>query len=168
MIKYANKQCEGITFNQLSDGCSILIQSHFIELYINKELQFTQYKVNDGNPIHIFEYSDLTIAIVLGDDVVVPEIGRYLACKKVDFVLCIDQENKVNDLLLGPWNIAQSNCMYVGYYSSDLLIYAPCDLTLNYCGQLEQGKLSRHNLAKAYRSFPILDSLNPTLYKEQW
>ncbi|MEG0736766.1 MAG: hypothetical protein RR441_07850 [Longicatena sp.] len=168
MIKYIDKHCEGISFNQLSDGCSILIQPNSIEIYINKKLQFTQYKVNDGNPINIVRYQDLNLAVILGDDVLVPEIGRYLACKKVDFVLCVDQNNQVNDLMLGPWNMAQSNCMYVGYYSNDFLLFAPCDLTLNYCGQLEEGELSRYNLDKAYRSFPILDSLNPILYEEQW
>lgn len=168
MINFKDNKFDCISFNELNDGCSIMIQPNSVEVYINHILQFTQQKINDGNPVHLVEIQGLTVAIVIGTDILVPEIGRYLALKKVQLVICVDYNREVHDLMLGPWNMSQSNCIYVIYYTNEPLLYAPCDLTVDYCGQLLEGILSKENLSKAYQSFPILDSLNPILYEEKW
>lgn len=105
------------------------------------------------------------LALCVGADCLQPQYARLAALRGCELMVCCLWDNSRPMVFAGPWSVAQANCLGVavsGSQGGQLIL--PCTMTPDESGFGSTG-FDPEDLRKAYRAFPVFDSLNAAFYR---
>jgi len=118
-----------------------------------------------GTDVAVFDSPLGKLALCTGADIFQPQYPRLAALKGCTLLVVCFPYREERLLMAGPWSAAQANCLPIAL--ADLRggqVILPCPMTED-CSGLGKSGYHTEELPRAYREFPVFDSLNAQLYR---
>lgn len=122
--------------------------------------------ISPGNDIYPISFSWGKAVLCCEDDMFQPQYARLAAIKGCSLMLAAFPWEDQSLIMAGPWSVCQANCLPIALAQpGEGQLILPCPMTPDHSG-FGRKDYNTDELDRAYREFPVFDSLNPNFYEK--